>query len=152
MIKKFAFALGVTTICSNIQPASAFQNNEAIEIDKPGISAKRASVKRFSKTEGLREPKKASNSKRMARAEKLAERRKMSRLAKIARAEKIAAAKTAKRIARKNRIEDSQKREEPRNIRIARKKRARFENLLMRTNFKEAVRNLMTSELIGVIR
>lgn len=147
MIKKFAFALSVTTICGNIHPASAFQNNEASERDKSGITVKRMAVKRVVRTGRLTEERKKAlvikRAKRVARAERLAEHRKAIRMAKIARAERIAEnrkIRKVKKIAQRNRIIERQ------NIRIARKKSARFESLLKRESFKEIVRSLINLE------
>lgn len=83
MIKKFALALSVTTICSNIHPDYAFSNNEALEKEKVGITVKRTASKKFTRTPRVVRRNRSLSSRRSVRAASLAERRKGIRLARI---------------------------------------------------------------------
>lgn len=149
MIKKLAFALSVTTICSNIQPAHGFQSNNVLESDRARISVKKYSAKKFTR-EKREDRKRNLLAKRKARTEMLAERRKTIRLAKIERLEKIANSKNIqknKRTVLKNKLTQQK---EIRKIRIVKKKSEIFENRLVRRSLKKNVNKAMSSILSQV--
>src|SRR5947207_9783051 len=99
MIKKFALALSVSTICGNIQPAYAAQDREALAIDRGRITVKRMAAKRITRTERLADRRKALAAKRTARIENLRERRKALVAKRTARAASLLEHRKMRRLA-----------------------------------------------------